>query len=52
VLSENKLERLNKIVSEAVEQSGRNVVPEIKVLNSSLIALLQGLQSLSMMQYA
>lgn len=52
VLSENKLERLNKIASEAVEQSGRNIVPQIKVLNSSLIALLQWLQSLSMMQYA
>jgi len=51
ILSDNKIERLNKIIIEATEQSGRNIVPEIKVLNSSLISLLQGLQSLSMMKY-
>jgi len=52
VLSNNKIERLKKIINESLEQSGRNIVPEIKVLNSSLIALLQGLQSLSMMNYS
>jgi len=52
ILTDNKIERLKKISIESIEQSGRNIVPEIKVLNSSLIALLQGMQSLSMMNYS
>ncbi|MDF1682326.1 MAG: 16S rRNA (uracil(1498)-N(3))-methyltransferase [Patescibacteria group bacterium] len=28
-LSENKIERLNKIIIEAVEQSGRSKIPEL-----------------------
>ncbi len=31
-ISENKIERLKKIIIEAVEQSGRNIVPEIQFL--------------------
>jgi len=29
ILSENKIDRLNKIIAEAVEQSGRSIVPEL-----------------------
>jgi len=51
ILTENKIERLKKIINEALEQSWRNIIPQIKVLNNSLIELLNGLQWLSMMNY-
>ena len=50
-ISENKLERYKKIIIEACEQSWRNIIPEIKILNSSIISMMQWLQSLSMMEY-
>jgi RsmE family RNA methyltransferase len=31
LLSENKLTRLQKIIIEAVEQSGRSIVPELMI---------------------
>ncbi len=33
IVSDNKIDRLNKIIIEAVEQSGRNYVPELVILD-------------------
>ena len=37
VISDKKIERLKKIITEAVEQSWRNFVPEFEILSSSLL---------------
>jgi len=41
IISETKQERLNKIIIEAVEQSGRNYIPELVILDKFDILLLK-----------
>ncbi len=48
LLTESKVERLKKIMIEAVEQSDRNIIPEIKVLNNQLMDVLSVLSTMSL----
>ncbi|MDP2090791.1 MAG: RsmE family RNA methyltransferase [Candidatus Gracilibacteria bacterium] len=46
IISDNKIDRLNKIIIEAVEQSGRNYVPELVILDKFDFSVLKNDQNI------